>query len=162
MDNNVVVGLAFANVHGRADAQAARQFIVDNASDCEAYELAPAPPGVMRAAALDWNLIIQMGGSVASIATLLWMAYDRFIAPKKKLPKDDAGIYIAIRRPDGTVKDFWIGKNYVTEEAFVQDFTQTIDDIRANDPIGFWREAVAEVRESETWVRIPRSRQQGQ
>ncbi|NTW64433.1 MAG: hypothetical protein HGA46_10270 [Chlorobiaceae bacterium] len=60
------------------------QFIDNADGEFETFSLAPKKPGTIRAAAFDYAVILNAAGSVASIAALLWMAYDKFIAPKKR------------------------------------------------------------------------------
>lgn len=107
------------------------------------------------AAAVDFYLVLSSAASVASIAGFLWMAYDRLIAPKKKQErKDDAGIYIVIRGPDGTCVQVWLGKDVHTLDEFEKRFEFIVE--QAKDPK--WhaahRETIEEIQERGSWVRI--------
>jgi hypothetical protein len=111
---------------------------------------------VPHASKVDLTLVLGAVGSVASIASLLWTAYERFIAPKKTSQQDDGGIYIVINRPDGTTETFGIGNTEKDREVFVSRFSKKITEIRDADDPSFWREAVAEIEESGIWIRQKR------
>ena len=153
MANDISMGIGLANLPSDVDSAALKRFLVEESDGYEVYRLAPAKPGSIRGAAFDIMLVFYAAGSVASIAALLWMAYDKFIAPKKSKETDSAGIYISIRKPDGNVKDFWIGNNYKHREVFIKEFESKVTSIREQGGQNFWAESVAEVRESEIWIR---------
>jgi hypothetical protein len=153
MTNEISIGISFANLPSDVDCAPIRKFILDNGDGYELYTLAPAKPGYMRAAAFDIMLVLYATGSAASLATLLWMAYDKFIAPKKSKETDSAGIYIGIRHPDDKVSEFWIGNTHKRREIFVKEFESKVTTIRQQDDEGFWEESVTEIRESEIWIR---------
>ena len=150
--HSIVIGVGFANLAQGVNLDALRESLVSEVGDFQTYSLAPASPGHVRAAAFDLMLLLSATGSVASVAALLWMAYEKFIAPKKTDPRDNAGIYISIRRPDGSTVDFWIGNKQKNREAFIAEFSRAIAEMRASDDPSFWREAAAEVQETETWI----------
>src|SRR5207245_1594529 len=77
---------------------------------------------------LDFFLVLNTVASVASIAGLLWLVYDRFIAPRKRDANDSAGIYIAVRRPDGTVIDIFLGRDVLNKEDFIHRFELLVGD----------------------------------
>jgi len=153
MANDISMGIGLANLPSDVDVAALKRFLVEESDGYEVYKLAPAKPGSIRGAAFDIMLIFYAAGSVASIAALLWMAYDKFIAPKKSKETDSAGIYIGIRNQDDSVTDFWIGNTHKRREIFVKEFELKVTSIREQDDQGFWEESVTEVRESETWIR---------
>lgn len=145
----VPIGLSVANFRG--DARLIYEFIANAGSGCRAYELRPR--GGICAAALDMYLLLSAFGSVASIASLLWMAYDRFIAPKRESGGDQAGIYIAIRRPDGTVIDLWMHGQ--SKEDFIREFELIIDEARTKTEFYIeYEQTIAELERSESWVRV--------
>lgn len=153
MTNDISIGIGLANLPSDVDVAALRRFLAENSDGYELYTLAPAKPGHMRAAAFDIMLVLSAAGSVASLAALLWMAYDKFIAPKKTRDTDSAGIYIGIRNPDDSVTDFWIGNTHRRREIFLKEFELKVTSIREQDDQSFCEESVTEVRESETWIR---------
>lgn len=154
MTNKIVIGLALANLQTNACAKEITDFIASNCENYDIYSLAPASPGSMRCAAFDFMLILKVTREVASVAELIWKAYDKFIAPKKASFKDDAGIYLGIRRPDGTVIDFWIGNKYKDKDIFIHEFTTKITAIQNEDDPNYWNQSAAEVEKSDVWVRI--------
>lgn len=152
MTDKITIGLGLANLPEGVDTEEIKRFIASGGHGCDTYTLAPAPPETMRAAALELILILGAAGSVASIAALLWMAYDKFIALKKRRDEDDGGIYIAIRRPDGSIVDFWIGNTHRDREVFIEEFTTKVSAIQKKDDSEFWAATVAEVEKSAIWV----------
>jgi hypothetical protein len=154
MTNKISIGLGLANLPEGVDTEEIERFIASGGKGYDTYTLAPAPPGAIRAAALEIMVILSAAGSVASIAALLWMAYDKFIAPKKSRDQDDGGIYIAIRRPDGTLVDFWIGNTHRDRQIFIKQFTTKVSSIQKEDDPEFWTASVADVEKSGDWVRI--------
>jgi hypothetical protein len=150
--NQIVIGVGFANLPEGVDGDALRRSLICKGGEFQTYALAPAPPGVIRAGGFDLMLLVSAAGSVASMAALLWTAYEKFIAPRKTSQQDDAGIYIVIRRPDGSTTDFWIGKKERDRDVFIRQFTETVAEIHASDDPSFWREAAAEIQETEIWV----------
>jgi hypothetical protein len=154
--NPIVFGVGLANLPNGVDVRALERSLTVEGSEIQTYGLATTSSGVIRAAAFDLTIILGAAASVASIASLLWTAYEKFIAPKKTSQQDDAGIYIVISRPDGTVEKFWIGNTERDREVFVSKFSKTITDIRDADDPSFWRGAVAEIEESGIWIRQKR------
>ncbi len=144
------------NLPNEVDVRALERSLIVEDPEIQTYLRASTPAGVPRAGAVDLTLILGSVGSIASIASLLWTAYEKFIAPKKHSQRDDAGIHIVIRRPDGTIDKFWIGNTEKNREVFVSKFSATITEIRDADDPSFWREAVAEIEETGTWVRQKR------
>lgn len=151
--NPIVFGVGLANLPNGVDVRALERSLVVDGNEIRTYGLAPSAPGVIRAGALDLTLILSAAGPVASIAALFWTAYEKFIAPKKKSHQDDAGIYVVISRPDGTIEKFWIGNTEKDREVFVSKFSKTITEIRDTDDPSFWRAAVAKIEETGIWVR---------
>jgi hypothetical protein len=150
--NPIVFGVGLDLPNG-ADLSALERSLIVEGSEIQTYRRAPASQGVIHAGSLDLTLILSAAGSVASIAALFWTAYEKFIAPKKKSPQDDAGINIVISRPDGTSEKFSIGNTEKDREVFVSRFSKTVTEIRDEDDPSFWRGAVAEIVETGFWVR---------
>lgn len=149
-ENRIAIMLSCANCTG-IDTAKVYEFIAKQGSDYEAYALRPRP---VMAAALDFSLVLSSAASVASIAGFLWLAYDRLIAPKKRGPKDDAGIKIVIRGPAENLVEVWLGKDVHTQAAFEQCFKFIV--AQAQNPE--WRvahkETIEEIQETGSWVRI--------
>jgi hypothetical protein len=149
----VAVGIALANTHGSVDTEQVLSFIESNNGDFQTYKLAPPRPGSIRAVALDYMLLLNIASSAASIASLLWMAYDKFIEPKKN--KDDsAGIIVIIRKDDGTNEQFWIGHTEKSKEIFIQTFSESVDNIRHSQiPGQSTEQAKEELKIDSLWIR---------
>jgi hypothetical protein len=150
---NVAIGLALANTRDTVDPEEVFSFIENQSSNLETYEMSPPAPGMVRAAAIDYMLLLNIAGSIASIASILWMAYDKFIAPKKN-KNDNAGIVIIIRKDDGTNEQFWIGNTDKSKEVFIETFTQKIETIRHSKVSGESTERInKELSVQSIWTR---------
>jgi hypothetical protein len=129
--NQVSIGIALANTRRSVDAEQVYSFIESQEGDFETFKLVP-PPGGIFGAGLDYMLLLNIAGSAASIASILWMAYEKFIAPNKN--KDDSsGIVIIIKKDNGTSHQFWIGHNDKSKEIFIQTFSNKVDHIKHSE-----------------------------
>jgi len=149
----IAVGIALANLRKGMDREEILSFIESNGTDIEIYERAPPPPGTIRAAAIDWMLVLTAIGSASSLATLFCTAYDRFIASKKSR-SDNAGIVLVVMKDNGTTDQFWIGNTHKNREAFIEDFTHKIETIRHTDVAGESTEhVIEEIGMKSLWTR---------
>jgi hypothetical protein len=139
----IAVRVVLSNVGHRIDPEEVFSFIESNATGIEIYERAPPPPGAIRAAAIDWMLVLMAVQSAASLANLFWIAYDRFIAPKKS-DSDNLGIYLVVMKDNGTTDQFWLGTTHKNRDAFIKEFTHKIETIRHTDVAGESTEHVIE------------------
>ena len=156
MNHPIVLNLAVANAPSNTNVEEVFQFIEDSKQELETYGLIPPSddPRVSRKAVFDYTIVLGAAGSIASLAALLWAAYDKFIAPKKTTETDNAGVYIGIREPDGTAVDFWIGNSYRDKDVFIEDFTKTVSSIRKSDEAKEWfSQTEAEIKNSKIWIR---------
>lgn len=103
MANPVAIQIALANLSGRVSSEVIYNFIESASDNIETYELDSTK---VSAAAIEYVVLLSVAGSIASLATLLWMVYDKFIAPTKRSSSDEAGIYVVLRRPDGNLVEF--------------------------------------------------------
>jgi len=152
----IAIGIALANTHGGVDVEEVISFIESHKADFEIYRHAPPRPGSIRAAALDYMLLLNITASAASIASILWLAYDKFIAPKKdrKDRNDSAGIVVIIRKDDGTNEQFWIGHTDKTKGIFIKTFSEKLETIRCSKLPGQSTEHVIEELNTESiWIR---------
>lgn len=147
----IPIGLSVANLGDSVETRRIYEFIAEVDSGYQAYALRSR--GGKAAAALDFYVLLSAIGSVASLAGILWMAYDRFIAPRRSHGQDQAGFYIAIRRPDGTVIDLWLRGQ--PRDEFIQQFEITIDEACGNTDFRVeYERTVAELEQSGNWVKV--------
>ena len=99
-------------------------FISSNIQDGEMYKLEPKALGI-HAAAFDIMLILGITANIASIASLLWMAYDKYIAQKSK----QGGLYLSMGKGDNKI-DLYIGKEYKEKDIFIEVFTKSASQIK--------------------------------
>ncbi|HKP36329.1 MAG TPA: hypothetical protein VJT71_05685 [Pyrinomonadaceae bacterium] len=145
-----LIGMTLANCGG-VKGDEVYEFIAHNVPGTSAYAFRPKGPAT---AALDFYLVLGAIASVTSIANVLWMAYDRFIAPRKQAANDSAGIYIAVQLADGEVTEIWLGRDVSTKEEFFRRLADLAAE--ANDPqMRPTHDAkLREIQESDSWVKI--------
>ena len=146
----IPIGMTLRDSHG-LDARQVYEFIAAHAEDATAYAYRPRGIG---AAALDFYLILGAVASVASIASLIWTAYDKWVASKQCSAGESPKIYIAVRRPDGTVIDISLGGDVLTREDFIQRFELLVG--AAQDPeFRLTHESMMrDLVSSSSWVRV--------
>jgi len=125
--------MSLANVNQSLDPDELYSFIESHADNINTFWLDPEKTrGRHVSAAIDYIALLNTVGSVASIAALLWFAYDKFIGKMKSSERDDAGLYISIQKPDGSRYDFWLGREYKDREIFIEEFTERVEEIQAH------------------------------
>jgi hypothetical protein len=148
--NETPVGMTLADCGDEVDAQELYLFIASHVTGVTAYELRPRS---LAAAGLDFYLVLGAVASVSSIANVLWMAYDRFIAPKKHRMRSSAGIYVAVRQPDGSVIDVRLEES-VSKQDFVRRFEIVIAQAKQPELQFAHEKRIRELEESDSWVKI--------
>jgi hypothetical protein len=127
-------------------------FLARENSDILVYDRAPPPPGTIWAAGFGFEIVRTNIASVASIASLLWMAYEKFVVPKKKSGKESA-IFIDVIMPPHIRVQIRIGGQNDDKEAFVKQFSNTMEKIREIDDPAY-NQKIAEVMENtKHWLR---------
>jgi len=119
MTSPIAIKIALANLSDEIDTEEIYQYIESNSNDLETYQLDSTK---VTAAAIDYIAILSIVGSIASTASLLWMAYEKFIA-RKRQKNSDAGIYIVIHLSEKERIEFWIGKTHNDKDQFINEFT---------------------------------------
>jgi hypothetical protein len=154
MAHSTVLGISIVNYTPNVDPDEIMHFIDSADGYFETYSLAPSRPGTIRGAAFDFVIVLSVVASIASIVALLWMAYEKFLAPKKSSQSDNAGLHIIIQKPDGSVVDFGIGSEYNDKDIFIQDFTASVRQIHeSEDDLGFYARSEAEIKCTDMWIR---------
>lgn len=151
MANPVAIQIALANLSGRVSSEVIYNFIESASDNIETYELDSTK---VSAAAIEYVVLLSVAGSIASLATLLWMVYDKFIAPTKRSSSDEAGIYVVLRRPDGNLVEFFIGKDYKDRDIFIEDFKTTITELRnSSDYLPEYQKVILEIQRTGLWIK---------
>lgn len=131
MKHPVPILMTLPNLNRRVEPDVIYSFIESNAENINTFWIDPEKTrGRLVAASIEYVILLGVIGSVASIASLLWMAYDKFIGQKKQSNNDDAGLYISIEYPDGTQYNFWLGKEYKNRKIFIQEFTKRVTELQ--------------------------------
>jgi len=136
----IAVGIALANLPHGSDDSKIQGFIQQNLQDGKAYRLAKR--GGIQGASIDFLVVLYSSGSLASLAAVLWMAYDKFIA-RNKDAADDAGIVVTL----GPGQQLWIGKEFKDKDIFVHALTQNA---KSNTQTEFWLSILSSDRWKET------------
>jgi predicted nucleotidyltransferase len=149
----VPLQVSLANVHQKVKPEGIYSFIETHADNIQTFWLDPEKVRARRiCAAIEYLIVLGAIGSVASIASLLWAAYEKFIGQRKKSKDDDAGLYISIEHPDGTRYNFWIGKEYKDREIFIQEFTKKVEEVREHpDTPMKTKEVISKIIHEDIW-----------
>jgi hypothetical protein len=133
MKHTIPLQMALANVNQNVDPDEFYRFIEAQADNIRTYWVDPEKArGRHVCAAIEYIILLGAVGSVASIASLLWLAYDKFIG-QKKTKGDTAGLYISIEFPDRNRYNFWLGNEYKDRDIFIEEFSNTVEKLQ-NDP----------------------------
>jgi len=136
-------------------------FIESEIKDAEIYKIKPKKFKVTKfqdkdgifylpsisGAGFDIYLIIHTIGSIASIASLLWLAYKEYI--ESKHPK--GGLYISVGEEEDKV-DLHVGKDFKDKDIFIKTFTQKISKIMdSKDVKHYYNNTILEIKSSDVW-----------
>ena len=150
MSEPIALQMTLANCGTIKNANSLYDYIESKVDGIETYQINTR---ANIAAAIDFIIVLGAVGSIASIASLLWIAYEKYIAPKKHDKDDTAGIYIVLNKPDGTHAEFWIGNQYKNKDVFIKDFTAVAEECRKSRTSLELTESKIEFRKSNIWVR---------
>ena len=146
--------IPYVIVNQDVDPEELYRFIESQADSIRTYWIDPEKArGRHVRAAVEYIVLLGAVGSVASIASLLWQAYDKFIGQKKK-KEDTAGLYISIEFPDRTRYDFWLGNEYKDRDIFIEEFTNAAEKLQ-NDPSAGKKtnEVLSSIIHEDLWTR---------
>ncbi len=103
------------------------------------------------AAAIEFVTILGRVADIASIAALLWMAYDKVMARRRSRQRESF-LYVAVDPEKGL---HWsLGKDFTDKDVFIKDFTAKVTSHVQQDEHGRpSRTFTAEVRGSGMWIR---------
>ncbi|WP_287880935.1 hypothetical protein [Aquitalea sp.] len=113
------------------------------------------PPGTTVAAAIDWRALLYDAAAVATIATALWSAYDKFVKPiHEKDPSSSAAIFIQMKNDAGESDQFMIGGDIRDKEVLIQRFQESTARLKLNSSESVPGEELEEIKRSGYWVKI--------
>ena len=149
MPDKLAFNISVANTSA-VDVSAVVDYLEENRSDLRIFEKV-VPAGSIRNDAFKFLAVLNTIGSLSSIASLIWDAYEKFIVPTKKDEADNAGLMISIAprfREDPMM--FWVGGNYKSREEFVEAFEKINEKLKHVEDE--YLETVDKLMESpETW-----------
>lgn len=153
--DRIAIGISFPNCGSNILIEAASQFIVEHYAACDGFVPKPQP-GIGGAVNL-W-LILAVAGSVASLANIVWTAYDKFIAGERSGLPDEAGILLSIRTPEGSTT-LWLGKDVREELEFIRQLQAMLIEVRASTHRRIQEEIVEEIEYSGRYERMKKGRE---
>jgi hypothetical protein len=152
--HKIPIGITVADCEGEVDAQQVYRFVAGEVTGATAYEFQPLGIG---GAAVDWYLVLGAVASVTSIANVLWMAYDRFIAPKKTRVRNSACLQIIVQRGDGTV-NLTLGEGVLTKQAFIEQLEAIVAEAKKPELRLGHAAKIQELEDSDLWLKIRATR----
>lgn len=150
----IAIGMGLACRGNQVDAKQVYNFVASRVTDATAYEFKPRG---IAAAAIGLYLVLGAVASVTSIANVLWMAYDRFIAPKSPHMRDSACLHIIVERGDAII-NLTLGEDVSTKQAFIEQFEAIVAEVRKPDSRLRHKAKIRELEESDSWVRVRATR----
>ena len=110
------------------------------------------PLGGITNNANEYLLVFNTVASFASIASFLWMAYDKFIANKKD-PDSNAGIILHIAPAQKEVHvNFWLGGRQKTEKEFTEEFVEQLERVPTQAESAYQQAVDRVMSEGSPWV----------
>jgi hypothetical protein len=137
MVNKIIIGGALANAHGEAKVQDLVNYLTEGTSDWDICIPQPRP-GLIRAAAFDWQGILSTTANLITVGGLIWGAYERFIKPIHDRDKNSKSfLYIVVKHEDGRFFQFSLGSDKLSREDFIELFRRAVMELRlSSDPEG--------------------------
>jgi hypothetical protein len=148
--NKIPIGITLSDCRSEVDAQKVYHFVADGIAGATAYEFKPTG---IASAAIDLYLVLGAVASVTSIANVLWMAYDRFIASKSPQVRDSACLRIIVHGGDGPVS-VTLGDDASTRQALIEQLEVIVADAKKPELRLGHAAKIRELEESDSWVRI--------
>ena len=128
---------------------------IKNNQDVDLYKLEPKlsenVSGVPRVigAGYDAIIILSITANIATIASLLWMAYDKYIAQKSK----HCGLYLSMGKGNNKI-DLYIGKEYKEKDIFIKAFIKSVSQTKdSKDGKEDFDETILMLKSSDDWVK---------
>jgi len=148
----VAIGLTFPNLRRDPEPEEILSFIQSRATDIDIYERTPPPPGAIRAAAFEYQLVFEAATAAGTLALVLLEAYKMFIAPKKT-DSNKPAILVIINKDNGTTDQFWIDDDQ-HRETFIEDFTHKVESISTTNVDGeSTQHMIEEIHTKSRWTR---------
>lgn len=119
------------------------------------YVLRPRP-GSIRAAAFDWQAILNTTADLIAVGDLLWAAYERYIKPlRQRNSQSRAFLLIQVKDRNGRFTQLSLGQEDMEREVFIKSFTRSVTVLRTEtEPDGTATSFEEKLEESGEWVRI--------
>lgn len=150
---DILLGGALANTSGKASSEDLLQFLKTRTDGVDYYRLVP-PPGSTVAAAFDWQAVLGVTASALAIGQALWAAYQKFVKPLRDSGSSDAFLFVAVKNERKEFIQFALGKDHDSEESFVREFSEKVEQIRISSNAGDVEIEKQELLHSETWKKI--------
>ena len=133
MDNKIIV---HGTIHGSDEIQQeikaidVAEYIGSGIDNVDVYYFQPEP-GEMYNAGFNWQLVLSTAADVIAVGGVLWAAYEKFFATRKKKSEttdSTDALYILVGYPEGQHFEFHLGKDAVDREKFIELFTKAVSE----------------------------------
>ena len=116
------------------------------------YRYAPVP-GQIIAGAIDWMLLLQVSGGVASVASALYLLYEKAVKPKPE-SKAESFLLIQLKHPNGNFRQFTLKVGAQTHDSFVADFERAALELLSTASGVSAEQMKKEIEESGSWMKV--------
>lgn len=145
---------ALANVNREVSTDDLLRFLSDEVPEGIFFKFQP-PPGRIVAAAIDWRALLYDAVAIATIATALWGAYDKFIKPIHEMDHgSNSAIFIQMKNKAGESDQFMIGGDIKDKEILIQRFQDSARRLKLDSSKNVPIEELEEIKHSGYWIRI--------
>ena len=132
MLDRIAFNISVANTSA-VDVTTILDYLEEHRSDLKCYRKI-IPHGAILNDAFKFLAVLNTLGSLSSIASLIWDAYEKYIVPIKEDEAENSGFMISIApnfREDPMM--FWVGGKYKSREQFVQDFERINEQMKQTE-----------------------------
>ncbi|NQT61938.1 MAG: hypothetical protein HQ556_03170 [Candidatus Marinimicrobia bacterium] len=131
---SLILHCAVPNVNDRYTTDELLQFLQSETNELDFYRPIPRP-GVIQSAAFDWSAVINLTASSITIASILWIAYLKFIKPALTAGNDQAELFIALDNDNDNSTSFVLSGAPIDKDSFIIEFSETIETMRKDQSV---------------------------
>ena len=160
MATQIAFGLTVANTRITSPDEIL-DFLESENQHVSSFRRAPDFRAGPQASVNDYLLVLNTAGSVASVASILWLAYEKFVQQRKTADDaDNAGVIIFVRPMKRAPVNFWLGGREISKEEFFRDFTTKIEALTNAGDVDEYNDVIDNmIADSKRW--IPRDEYRG-
>lgn len=155
LSSGVPLGITVTNTFEEGISDQVYDLLQEELSDAET--LTHAPSGGLSGAAVDVWVVLGAIGSIASVASILWTAYDKFVA-KPGDSNANRGIYVAFTDQRGFTRTIWIGVEENSKDAVEKKLRDICLEIDKDDSLRLRLNQIGEELKREPTMRRRKKR----